>query len=188
MFQLQHEVTSCCDAGPELPAWLAAPTDSCSRANKPSSKIPTSDDKRNCRRHKQASHLPSSASIKPEAAGQDFDNSGAEHLLDIWVSDSDEPSVSSKHRYMSPGPVHTGFALHSCIKVAKCRMPTAAVPSSSDSEDDGVTESWKFNPEKSKPKQRQVRGKSTLLKPMFALFRFSCNLPPCLPTDLLLVP
>lgn len=106
------QLTSCCILGPELPAWLAVPTDS--RPNKPSLKVSTSVDKRKCRRHKQASHLPSSASIKPEAAGQDHDNSGAEHLLDIWVSDSDEPSVSSKHRYMSPGPFHTGFALHSC--------------------------------------------------------------------------
>lgn len=171
---MQHSLTSCCVLGPELPAWLAAPPDSCSRSNKPGLKIPTNistcDNKRTCRRHKQASHLPPSASVKAEAAGQDHDNSGAEHLLDIWVSDSDEPSLSSKHRYMSPAPLHPAFAVHSCKKVAQCRMPTAAVPSSSDSEDDGVTESWKFNPENSKPKQRQVCDNSIVLKPMLAFF------------------
>ena len=48
-------------------------------------------------------------------------------------------------------------------------MPHAAVLSSSDSEGDAVTASYKHNHEDRKPKQRQVRGKSTLLKPMSRL-------------------
>ena len=59
-------------------------------------------------------------------------------------------------------------AVHSCTDItslAHYRMPHAAVLSSSDSEDDAVTASWKHNPEISKPKQRQVRGKSNFLKP-----------------------
>lgn len=82
---------------------------------------------------------------------------------------------------------HTAFALHSCTKEAHCRMPNTDVLSSSDSEDDGVTESWKVNPENSKPKQRQVCGKSTALKPMFVLFTTLLHSTSLL-TELLLVP
>lgn len=65
-------------------------------------------------------------------------------------------------------------AVHSCTattSVAHCRMPRAAILSSSDSEGDAVTASWKHNQEDSKPKQQQVRGKSSLLMPMSRLSR-----------------
>ena len=63
-------------------------------------------------------------------------------------------------------------AVHSCTattSVAHYRMPHAAILSSSDSEGDSVTASWKHDPEDSKPKQRQVGGKATVLVPMSRL-------------------
>lgn len=165
-------------SGPELPEWLAAPTDD--RPQKPSSKLATPINRGNCSRHKQACRLQSSACVAPEAAGPEADNSGAEHLLDIWVSDSDEPTVSSKHRYRGPWALLHRTVTFQLPPVAKsvvhCRMPNAAVLSSSDSEADPVTASWKLNPEDSKPKQRQVCSNLPFPQPTSSLSMSSLHL------------
>ena len=109
---------------PEMPEWLAASTDS--RSTKPTSQ-PSHHVARGQRiHHKQASQPQPPAYHEADASGQELDNSGAEHLLDIWESDSDEPAASNKHRYRrSCLPLHSRVHNYMCKRVlysAECAM------------------------------------------------------------------
>lgn len=81
--------------GSDLPDWLAAPTCCQKETTKPSS----------IARHKQQRHMQtkpkalSTNAVSPaEAACHSSDASEAEHLLDAWESDTDEPAKTGKHR------------------------------------------------------------------------------------------
>ena len=81
--------------GSDLPDWLAAPTCSQKETNKAASTA-----KHKQQRHMHAKPKPlSTATVTPtKAAHHSSDVSEAEHLLDAWESDTDEPVKTGKHR------------------------------------------------------------------------------------------
>ena len=140
-------------AGSEFPDWLAAPAHSQSKKPSPQTK-PSASQHHHSQAAKQRSHDCKPALTAP--ADQAHDAAAAEHLLDVWVSDTDEPAPSSKHRY-----ARTVTSLYPRLQQKQssfcfCRLASAAVHSSSDSDSDAGTASWKPGIEDSRPKQRQV--------------------------------
>ena len=79
-------------SGPDIPDWLAAPAalQSVKTTSAPSTRHKT---------HKNA-QMQNKARQRPDAncKTQDLHAAEAEHLLDAWESDTDEPAKSGKHR------------------------------------------------------------------------------------------
>ncbi len=144
----------------DLPTWLAAP--SCSQPEKKPTARP------NGQRHVQVQSkaTPGVAEHEAEAASQSVDAAEAEHVLDVWESDTDEPDKPGKHRWASLSDSFVTWAgSHmfassmpgSSLHAARCRLCNGSATSCSESETDDGKERWKVTPEDSKPKQRQVK-------------------------------
>ncbi|DBA85066.1 TPA: hypothetical protein ACH3X2_005791 [Trebouxia sp. C0005] len=112
---------------PNLPDWLVTPA--CNQQKT----APTAKHRNQRQQHVQSKAAPSMAEGSAESADPFVDSSEAEHLLDIWESDSDKPNDSGKHR-----------------------LPRAIDSSSGDSDADDAKATWKATPEDNKPKHQQV--------------------------------
>lgn len=82
----------------DLPDWLAAPSRSQAKQVKPAA---SADVKRNLHKQTLMQHKPRpyAPDCTAKAASQDVDPSEAEYLLDVWDSDTDEPTATGKHRW-----------------------------------------------------------------------------------------
>lgn len=123
---LHHYKTSWCPAryiilaGPELPDWLAT-----TKSDQPKKQI-IADQRIRSHPLQIANKQLSARRQVPDAAATEVDTAETEHLLDEWVSDSDEPAVAGKHvrRYNQ----YAAALVYNCKRSTRCASVLADWP------------------------------------------------------------